>query len=491
MIEEPENRSIHMMPSDSEVIIATRLKRPKCRNMPVMMVVAIGGGLLLLLIILGATSIETWVSSRYSDEDGDLDEAIAFAEHSLEDRDYHLAIVNDVNARKVSWKADYNKFASRSRMSGLLSDPESQKMFMLKSIVMDRNASFRELVGDTIQQVRKLSNAKIDLPKSFDAREKWPFCESVHRVVNQGGCGSCYAIAATAVISDRICIKSKGKEQPFVSAQDLISCCKDCGGCHGTVWALLSFNHWRDHGIVSGGPYRSFEGCKPYRHSPNCGSPCSIDVYAKKHHDFMTCRKQCQPLFHKSYEDDLYKASSVYWVKVNKITAANIDQLSPVMNITNESSEVIIKRELMTNGPVLACFVVYEEFQHYKSGIYEMQTSPLSTDLYGHCAKLIGWGEVQTKKGVRNYWTFMNTWSRTWGENGFFRMFDEPEEVAAGLPLCTNLIRFLTILNRLKFQCQKRIHRKNCFQTRIFNTHQEMFVGTHNLRTKTRDHFKC
>jgi hypothetical protein len=30
------------------------------------------------------------------------------------------------------------------------------------------------------------------LPRRFDAREKWPLCSSLHHVPNQGGCGSCY-----------------------------------------------------------------------------------------------------------------------------------------------------------------------------------------------------------------------------------------------------------------------------------------------------------
>jgi len=387
-------------------------------------------GLLLLLIILGATSFETWVSSRTIENDGGLDEETSYIAHTDEDKDYHIAIVKDVNERKSTWTAVYNKFASRSKGTGFMADPESQKTFMLKNIVLDRNATFAELVGDTIDHVKELSKMDIDLPKNFDAREKWPFCESIHRVPNQGGCGSCYAVAATSVISDRICIKSKGKNQPFISSQDLISCCKDCGGCHGTVWALLSFNHWRDHGIVSGGAYGSFEGCVPYKHSPNCGSPCSIDIYSKKDHSNMQCRKQCQPLYSKHYEDDLYKAKSVYWVKVNKVTIGNIEQLQPVSNITNVDSETLIKREVLMNGPVLACFVVYEEFQHYKSGIYESQTSPLSKDLYGHCAKLIGWGEENGTK----YWTYMNTWGREFGLNGFFKTSEAPEEVAAGIP---------------------------------------------------------
>lgn len=30
------------------------------------------------------------------------------------------------------------------------------------------------------------------LPKKFDTRFRWLECSSVHKVVNQGGCGSCW-----------------------------------------------------------------------------------------------------------------------------------------------------------------------------------------------------------------------------------------------------------------------------------------------------------
>lgn len=42
-------------------------------------------------------------------------------------------------------------------------------------------------------------------------------------------------------------------------------------------------------------------------------------------------------------------------------------------------------------------------------------TSPNTKELYGHCAKLIGWGEEAN--GDR-FWTYMNTWGQSWGENG-------------------------------------------------------------------------
>ncbi len=46
------------------------------------------------------------------------------------------------------------------------------------------------------------------------------------------------------------------------------------------------------------------------------------------------------------------------------------------------------------------------------AGIYK----PLEdgNELYGHCAKLMGWG---VQNGTA-YWLYMNTWGRDWGENG-------------------------------------------------------------------------
>lgn len=45
---------------------------------------------------------------------------------------------------------------------------------------------------------------------------------------------SCWAFGAVEAMSDRVCIASKGKQQPTLSARDLLSCCTGCGfGCNG------------------------------------------------------------------------------------------------------------------------------------------------------------------------------------------------------------------------------------------------------------------
>ena len=72
-------------------------------------------------------------------------------------------------------------------------------------------------------------------------------------------------------------------------------------------------------------------------------------------------------------------------------------------------------REIIANGSIAAIFLVYEDFNTYRSGIYK--------HVYGkaggfHAIKIIGWGE---ENGVK-YWIIANSWNPRWGESGFFRI---------------------------------------------------------------------
>lgn len=80
-----------------------------------------------------------------------------------------------------------------------------------------------------------------DLPESFDARTQWP--QLIHPVRDQvifivalvaclvhfcddykGGCGSCWAFAASEVLSDRLAIATQGKENVVLSPMALVNC---------------------------------------------------------------------------------------------------------------------------------------------------------------------------------------------------------------------------------------------------------------------------
>ncbi|CAG9531643.1 unnamed protein product [Cercopithifilaria johnstoni] len=343
--------------------------------------------------------------------------------HSEEDRRYHLSIVAYVNKLNTTWKATYNRFASRA-----ISKHEI-------SVLAQRNNKINQeyLLGDTIEHINLLKSKKLHLPQQFDARLQWPNCWSVHQVANQGGCGSCWAISAASVMSDRLCIATNSSNQKQISAEDLISCCAECGGCQGSHWALSPFIHWRNYGLVTGGDYGSFEGCKPYTTIPDCGSPCSFEYYRKK--VASVCQKTCQPLYGHSYEEDLITSEKAYWIRAEKGNNGINSSVQEIIQKTigNDDQTELIKREIYLYGPILACFTAREDFQHYDSGIYQTtNNSTISKELYGHCAKLLGWGEENNIK----YWLYMNTWGRNWGDYGFFRVSETelPEEAIAGLP---------------------------------------------------------
>ena len=220
-----------------------------------------------------------------------------------------------------------------------------------------------------------------DLPENFDSREKWPEC--IHPIRDQGHCGSCWAHAASEVLSDRFCIA--GKVDVVLSPQDMVSCDYLDHGCNGgmlpTSWAYLKF-----FGIVT-------DSCKPYvsgdGHNPGCP----------------LFKKQCQS----GEEYKKYKAKNFYLLH------------------DPES----IKAEIFKNGPVETGFKVYEDFMSYSSGIYKRTSNKL---LGGHAVKIVGWGN----ENGTNYWIVANSWSPKWGIKGFFKIAwgecDIDSNVIAGEP---------------------------------------------------------
>jgi C1A family cysteine protease len=72
-----------------------------------------------------------------------------------------------------------------------------------------------------------------------------------------------------------------------------------------------------------------------------------------------------------------------------------------------------IKNALITYGPILTDFDVYEDFDAYSGGIYEYVSGDY---VAGHAVAIIGYNDDP------GYWICKNSWGKGWGETGYFRI---------------------------------------------------------------------
>lgn len=308
------------------------------------------------------------------------------AEHPLSDE-----FIAQVNRDATTWTAgrNFHRDTSINYLKGLLG-----------TIITKENPL----------PVLKTENL-MDLPAEFDARKQWPDCSSIKEIRDQSSCGSCWAVSAVEIMSDRQCIHKEG-ELFHYSAEDLNSCCTSCGyGCNGG-YPYSAMQYWQDTGIVSGGQYNSSQGCMPYS-MPQCehhidGPLPNCDTF---HYNTPKCEEQCEEGYPTKYEDDKHFATKVYQV----------------------GNEAQIMQEIMQNGPVSASFIVYADFPSYKSGVYKHVTGDA---LGGHAVRMLGWGE----EGGVKYWLMANSWNTGWGDEGFFKILRGTDEcgiedsIVAGIP---------------------------------------------------------
>jgi len=224
------------------------------------------------------------------------------------------------------------------------------------------------------------------IPTSFDSREQWPGC--IGMVLNQGDCGSCWAFGTCEVLSDRFCIQSNGSVHVQLSELDLVACDTSDEGCNGG-WPSNAWLYATNSGLVT-------DDCIPYNQTiPTCPpsqQPCLNFVPTPP------CPSKCSN--GDNWDTDLHYASTSY-------------------AISSKISD--IQSEMMKNGPIQATFSVYEDFLQYKSGVYKHVTGEM---VGGHSVKIIGWG-VQNNQ---NYWLVQNSWTSTWGMDGYFMILRGVDE---------------------------------------------------------------
>ncbi|MDD5530129.1 MAG: C1 family peptidase [bacterium] len=240
------------------------------------------------------------------------------------------------------------------------------KIFMLPD--EKRNNLFQGMHQPTDSTTQKSSVSPLALPDSFDWHTKdgkdW-----MSPVKDQGSvCGSCWAFGAVGVAEAATNI---GENNPDIdldlAEQTLVTdCCVSCGDCAGgnDETSLLFIKS-------TGLP---LESCDPYT---ACNGVCD----------------RCTD----------------WLAQTRKITTYAKGQAGSGASNINVSK----LQTALSSGPISSYMNIYQDFLSYTSGIYNHLTG---TVLGAHIVVLTGWNNKDSCFNVKN------SWSPTWGENGYFRI---------------------------------------------------------------------
>jgi len=182
----------------------------------------------------------------------------------------------------------------------------------------------------------------------------------ISSVKDQGGCGSCWAFATTALLEAMVKISKHITGDIDLSEQMLVSC-SGAGDCDAGGYEYKAAQYIKTTGIPK-------ETCFPYTATDSACHPCS------------------------DWASQAVRITSWSWVGSSTNAIGNALQ----------------------NGPVTSWMAVYSDLYHYTSGVYK----PTAGATYegGHFVVIVGYNQSQ------QYWICKNSWGKSWGESGFFRI---------------------------------------------------------------------
>lgn len=212
-----------------------------------------------------------------------------------------------------------------------------------------------------------------DLPASVDWREK----DVVTAVKDQGHCGSCWAFASTATLESHVALASGLLFD--LSVQQITSCapnpdmCGGTGGCSGAT-AEIAFDY-----VAS--------------------TPGILEEYQYGYQSYYAANVAC----------NLPSGPAV--AAINGYVQLPQNNYTALMNA------------VATVGPI-AISVDASSWGSYESGVYA-GCNMASPDI-NHAVVLVGYGE---ENGLP-YWLVRNSWSPSWGEEGYIKVLRSADDEA-------------------------------------------------------------
>ena len=245
------------------------------------------------------------------------------------------------------------------------------------------NLNFNAFALINLKPVKvKVTNAA---PDAFDWRDKGV----VSAVKDQGSCGSCWAFSTIANLEGLYAL-NKGVVKTF-SEQLLVDCDTEDSGCNGGLMEL-AFDWLKDNGGFM------LESDYPYANKKQ------------------TCKQD---------SSKFVDMKVTGYVKLGDGT----DTFSPV-------DEGEMKEFWYQTGP-LAVALNATPLQLYTGGIVDYASWLCGTSGINHAVTLVGYG-----KESKDYWIVKNSWGKSWGESGYFRIARGKETCGINYYVTTATVSF-------------------------------------------------
>jgi len=294
----------------------------------------------------------------------------------------HVVAVRAQNDRPDSlWSAGVNALADRTpdelqRLRGYRHGAKPNAAASSVGLVM---------TASRIANVHKL-------PKDFNYKH----LKSMQQVLNQGGCGSCWAVSSATVL--RAHAELYQEDRTF-STQQILSCtpnpkkCGGSGGCGGAT-AELAMDYVARVGAITDDKLR-------YHASDDS---CPSELQAAKQ-NLRSSNNQRMASFSEFSDAD--------GVSITGGGGAQFGMTGWKKLAENKAEPLLLA--LYEYGPVVVSVGASAPWNIYSSGIMGKCDKGV---VINHAVALVGYGEDSGSK----YWTIQNSWGSSWGEGGFGRL---------------------------------------------------------------------
>ncbi len=280
---------------------------------------------------------------------------LALAASALTTPAYALDIAKlqkDIDEKGARWTAGETKFShmSAEEFAQYLNYPLESPVPPDGEILYEWDGEFKE-----------------DPPDTLDWRD-YNGKNYLTSIKDQHPCGSCATFSTVGCLESRIKIAMDNEFIEPNLAEQLV------WSCAGNLMPPATFFHtlgWlQDNGTCD-------EACFPYDLNQCDGSSLGR----------ADCNERCEGWAGRTYKIDSYKFYMF------------------------QQPETFIQP--LQNGPIVAGFMVFSDFQGYTEGVYEHVDGQM---LGGHAVVIVGYNATE------KYWICKNSWSEDWGENGYFRV---------------------------------------------------------------------